>query len=83
MYIYNLWLYIYVFIFFMFLCLLIWIKFYFYRENLIFFLLVLECRYLSSDDDGLSIDGMDSIYDIVDEEENEEYVLIFDFLGRY
>lgn len=59
------------------------IKFYFYRENLIFFLLVLECRYLSSDDDGLSIDGMDSIYDIVDEEENEEYVLIFDFLGRY
>lgn len=58
-------------------------KFYFYRENLIFFLLVLECRYLSSDDDGLSTDGMDSIYDIVDEEENEEYVLIFDFLGRY
>lgn len=82
MYIYNLWLGIYC-IYLFYVNMFINIKFYFYRENLIFFLLVLECRYLSSDDDGLSIDGMDSIYDIVDEEENEEYVLIFDFLGRY
>lgn len=82
MYIYNLWLGIYC-IYLFYVNMFINRKFYFYRENLIFFLLVLECRYLSSDDDGLSIDGMDSIYDIVDEEENEEYVLIFDFLGRY
>lgn len=82
MYIYNLWLGIYC-IYLFYVNMFINTKFYFYRENLIFFLLVLECRYLSSDDDGLSIDGMDSIYDIVDEEENEEYVLIFDFLGRY
>lgn len=82
MYIYNLWLGIYC-IYLFYVNMFINMKFYFYRENLIFFLLVLECRYLSSDDDGLSIDGMDSIYDIVDEEENEEYVLIFDFLGRY
>lgn len=74
---------IYLCIYFFYVFMFINMKFYFYRENLIFFLLVLECRYLSSDDDGLSIDGMDSIYDIVDEEENEEYVLIFDFLGRY
>lgn len=73
----------YLCIYFFYVFMFINMKFYFYRENLIFFLLVLECRYLSSDDDGLSIDGMDSIYDIVDEEENEEYVLIFDFLGRY
>lgn len=82
MYIYNLWLGIYC-IYLFYVNMFINTKFYFYRENLIFFLLVLECRYLSSDDDGLSTDGMDSIYDIVDEEENEEYVLIFDFLGRY
>eukprot|EP00105_Crassostrea_gigas_P035727 XP_019919875.1 PREDICTED: unconventional myosin-IXa isoform X5 [Crassostrea gigas] len=48
------------------------------RENLTSLLPALECRHLSSDDDGLSTDGMDSIYDTADEEENEEYALTFD-----
>lgn len=53
------------------------------RENLTSLLPALECRHLSSDDDGLSTDGMDSIYDTADEEENEEYALTFDLPGRY
>lgn len=36
---------------------------------------------MSSDDDGLSTDGPDSIYDTADEEENEEYALTFDLPG--
>lgn len=52
------------------------------RENLTSLLPALECRHLSSDDDGLSTDGMDSIYDTADEEENEEYALTFDLPGR-
>ncbi|XP_056022889.1 unconventional myosin-IXa-like isoform X5 [Ostrea edulis] len=48
------------------------------RENLTTNLPALECRHLSSDDDGLSTDGPDSIYDTADEEENEEYALTFD-----
>ncbi|XP_061172961.1 unconventional myosin-IXa-like [Saccostrea echinata] len=48
------------------------------RENLTTNLPALECRHLSSDDDGLSTDGVDSIYDTADEEENEEYALTFD-----
>lgn len=54
-----------------------------YRENLTSLLPALECRHLSSDDDGLSTDGMDSIYDTADEEENEEYALTFDLPGRH
>ncbi|XP_078314826.1 unconventional myosin-IXb-like isoform X4 [Crassostrea virginica] len=48
------------------------------RENLTTMLPALECRHLSSDDDGLSTDGMDSIYDTADEEDNEELALTFD-----
>lgn len=58
-------------------------KFHSYRENLTSLLPALECRHLSSDDDGLSTDGMDSIYDTADEEENEEYALTFDLPGRH
>ena len=50
----------------------------FHRENLTTMLPALECRHLSSDDDGLSTDGMDSIFDTADEEDNEEIALTLD-----
>ena len=53
----------------------------YHRENLTTMLPALECRHLSSDDDGLSTDGMDSIYDTADEEDNEELALTFDLPG--
>lgn len=82
MYIYNSWLGIYC-TYLLYVNMFINTKFHSYRENLTSLLPALECRHLSSDDDGLSTDGMDSIYDTADEEENEEYALTFDLPGRH
>ena len=53
----------------------------FHRENLNTMLPALECRHLSSDDGGLSKDGMDSIYDTANEDDNEDIALTFDLPG--